>query len=48
MIVVLDPRLTHTAGPPGEGGGIGCGGVVDEPGEVVDAVAVSPNVVGDR
>ena len=48
LVVVLDPRLAHAARPAGEGGRVGRGGVVDEPGEVVNAVAVAAHVIGDR
>ena len=47
-VVVLDPRLAHAAGAAGEGGVVRRRGVVDEPGEVVDAVAVAAHVIGDR
>ncbi len=45
---MLDPRLAHAARAAGDGGRVGSGGVVDEPGEVVDAVAVAAHVIGDR
>ena len=48
VLVTLDPRLAHAARPAGEGGRIGSGGIVDEPGEIVNAVAVAAHVIGDR
>ncbi len=48
VIVVLDPRFAHAAGTPGERRGVGGGGIVDEPGEIMDAVTVGAHVIGDR
>src|SRR5690606_13699630 len=47
VVVGLDPGFAHRPGPPSHGGLVGGARVVDQPGQVVDAVAVEPYVLGD-